>query len=157
FHTVKISADGAYVAALWQEKVVVWDTRSGEKLTTLSGEYSNLAFAGKDEVVLSRNRMLEIRDARDLRNVRASLPCNEGYLSIDVSEDGSRLAAGSWKGEVEIWDLASGKLSRRLKVDLEKRKVGVFLSPDGRWLMTSAEGPRNAIWDMETGRRVANV
>jgi hypothetical protein len=154
--TVRLSPDGAYIAALTPQ-VTVWETRSGEKLTTLSGSYNALAFAGKGELVLGRDGALEIRDATDLRKLRAVLPCTPGYLSIDVSADGSRLAAGSWKGEVETWILPAATKSRTLRVFSERRNVGVMLSPDGRWLMASTEGHRNAIWNVDTGAQTAAV
>jgi WD40 repeat protein len=157
FRTAKISPDSAYIAALTTEAVTVLNTHSGEELATLSGAFSNMAFAGNGELVLAQGRTLEIRDVRVLSEVRAALPCNEGYISIDVSADGSRLAAGSWKGEVEIWNLPAGTPSRTLKVSSEQGNVAVLLSPDGRWLLASTPGPRNAIWDVETGTRTASV
>jgi len=153
--TVRISPDSAYIAALSTEKATVWDTRSGQELTTLLGAYSSLAFAGKGELVLSRDRALEIRDARDLSKVRAAWPCHGGYVSMDVSADGLRLAARISKGELEIWNLAAGALSRTFKVSSEQGNV--LLSPDGRWLMAPAQGYKGAVYDVETGARTAIV
>jgi WD40 repeat protein len=154
--TVKMPPGSEYIAALSAKKATVWDTSTGEELTSLPGAYSSLAFAGKGALVLSRDGALEIRDARDLHQIRPALPCNGSYVSMDVSADGSRLGAASVKGKVEIWNLEAGTLWRTLSV-YPVDNLEWLLSRDGRWLMAPVEGFQIAIFDVESGARTAAV
>jgi len=57
--------------------------------------------------------------------------------SLTLSPDGTRLAAGSWFGEVVIWDLAMHDVVASIKAHRSAIRSVAF-SPNGRWLAACA-------------------
>jgi hypothetical protein len=70
-----------------------------------------------------------------------------------VSPDGFTLAVGNQRGEVELWDLRSGALTRTLQAD-GGPTMAVAFSPDGALLATAGFSERVMIWDTATGERL---
>jgi WD40 repeat protein len=82
---------------------------------------------------------------------------SERILSLAFSKDGSLLLAGGGTparfGEVQVWDVASGKLRR--SVTLAGDTVfGASLSPDGKRIAAGCTDNTVRILDAETGREL---
>lgn len=72
-----------------------------------------------------------------------------------VSPDGSRLAAGKFDGSIDVWNLASRRLERKLDAKSHAVECLAF-SPDGRRLLVGERGNRVMLWDLETGALLAD-
>src|SRR5262249_20205023 len=78
-------------------------------------------------------------------------------VSQAMCQDGRTLVTGRQDGDVKIWDLASGQMSRRLAGN-QKKPAQLALDPAGTWLVTAshqADNPRLSflrIWDMAKGQ-----
>ena len=89
---------------------------------------------------------LTFRDAalREVREAWATQP-----FVFAVSGDERWLAEGL-SSDVRLWDMATGKLQRRLELD--RALLSLALSPDGARLATCGFGQREiALWDTATG------
>jgi WD40 repeat protein len=72
--------------------------------------------------------------------------------SVDFSPDGGRLVTASRDRDAILWDVASGKALRVLRVHFGPVSDARF-SPDGRWIVTA--GPRAVgLWKASTGELV---
>lgn len=70
-----------------------------------------------------------------------------------ISPDGHTLAVGNQRGELELWDLRSGALTRTLQAD-GGPTMAVAYSPDGALIATAGFSERVMIWDAVTGERL---
>jgi WD40 repeat protein len=85
-----------------------------------------------------------------------------GIGAVAVSPDGKWLASGSRNSRLQIWDAASGYLSRTLHTE-SNRIYCLAFSPNGRWLASggqdysgSGETPVE-IWDVLSGIRLLRL
>ncbi len=83
---------------------------------------------------------------------------------LAFSPDGGRLATIT-KQSVEVWDVKTGELVQTLQGQ-QKDVTGVWFSPDGRFLVSTAEQQTSAetepvgelvIWDARTGEKVKTL
>jgi WD40 repeat protein len=81
-------------------------------------------------------------------------------ISLAVSPDGSRLAAGSSGGKLRLWDTTSGDESwdepRTIQV-ASQGLADVQFSPDGATLLTVSESGVYFLYDVETWRQIRTV
>jgi WD40 repeat protein len=75
--------------------------------------------------------------------------------SVAYSADGRWLASAGGepgqRGEVKLWDTATGRLLRTLPPEHEKAINKVVFSPDGTLLATASDDETVRLWDPETG------
>jgi len=75
---------------------------------------------------------------------------------VAFSPDGKTLALASYRGTVQLWDVASGKLRETLKG--HSSAVGaVAFSPDGRSLASGGNDQTVRLWNVETGRELMQL
>jgi WD40 repeat protein len=80
--------------------------------------------------------------------------CGSGWRSQPFSGDGRLLAAGSFCGDVQVWDLASGhRVGRSLSIGGELAKIA--FSPDATRVAIASWNSSITIADVRTGRIVA--
>ncbi|HVS11837.1 MAG TPA: protein kinase [Planctomycetota bacterium] len=80
------------------------------------------------------------------------LPGAEHMEYVSISADGSRVAAGNWRGKgVRLWSPREGDAPRLLFP--EQVNVAVALSPDGELLATGSS-ERFELWRVATGERL---
>jgi WD40 repeat protein len=89
-------------------------------------------------------------DPRSFQKVR-SLRLSGGVIALALAPSGRALAAGSMDGAVSIWDLATGRVTRRFRAGLA---LSIAYTPDGRRLVTGTLGGRVTLWDAEAGREL---
>lgn len=136
-------------------KVVVWDAASGAELCRLSEPYNvqQLAFTpdGKSLVIgeAGRTRLVEPGTGKVIREFPKEARCG-----IDLDPTGKRVLTA---GDRSVWDLATGKLHRRLGDDVSAYPFGVgwhaAWSPDGKYAAVNfLQPPYLVVWDAETGK-----
>jgi WD40 repeat protein len=81
---------------------------------------------------------------------------NPTINSVAFSRDGKKLATSAY-GSIRVWDGTSGKpLTKRLGTGADMMHVAEF-SLDGRYVLGAGEGAQAVVWDVETGRIVAQA
>jgi len=158
-----VSIDALSVAYLW-------DLTTGAQVATLSssnpqlstdGDVTFAAFSPDDSsIVLATNRNLIRFVETATRRILSELAIPGGIASVAISPDRRVLATGGNAGALGLWDVATGQA---LRID-EKAAVGairaVAFSANGALVaavISSAEGPIVRMWEVATGRAVADL
>lgn len=141
------SADGARIATVdaEQSEIVIWDTKDGVKVQSLSPGSSPLVWSpdGKKLAAGAGGRTLRIWNLEDGK-VAFTIVGTFGYTPIpNWSPDGSRLVTTrgfrDWSGQVErqiVWDASSGEYLMDLNGPAGLNPVNAFWSPDGSRLIS---------------------
>jgi WD40 repeat protein len=154
------SRDGTYLIVACRggaENIWVWDIATRRRVTTLEGHEDSvlsvaearaadrLASAGADGVV----RVFDTsREPVQWSCVFKSERHDRWYNRVAISDDGSRVAATSADGRVEIWNVDSGaRLSAPPKAETTFRDL--FFSPDGKRLFAGGGDVRFLVWSLE--------
>ncbi|MDE0398836.1 MAG: T9SS type A sorting domain-containing protein [Candidatus Poribacteria bacterium] len=157
--SIAFSPDGSTLASgSWDETVRLWDVATGTHKTTLTEHtegVSNVAFSpdGRTFVSSSFNEDKVILWGVGTWQQKAAL--NTDINCFAFSPDSSTLATGSWRGELHLWDVASGTH----KAEFLGHPSGIFsvaFSPDGKTL-ASGGVDKLYLWDIDSGTRKLSI
>jgi WD40 repeat protein len=103
---------------------------------------------------------MQFRSAHAWRNIHRSFSCPAGIKALAVSPDGTRVAAGNWRGEITVWDLSTTRVLRSWQAyDAKDGNVGqLIFSPDSRSLLVEVDyWHLISIWNLDTGAQTASI
>lgn len=155
------SADGRWMATRGDESVLLWDARSGNLMATLTtgGSVDALSFTRDgSKLVVVAGKFVQTWATASASSIGSQHIDGLGH-PVSLSGDGRWLAAGLGSAvDVGTWDLATGTLTRRLRVDVPVTSLSI--SPDGRRLAAGVGGMSNSgavdpgwrLWNLETGQ-----
>ena len=112
-----------------------------------------VTFSANGEYIVSGHRkkvqVWRVDDQKELVKIET------GFVHcVAVSNDGKWIAAGTWQGDVFVWDAATFKLA--IKHSEDEHIHGVDFSPDSMRLV-SATKRKAIIWDLETPKQVQTL
>lgn len=138
----------------------IWDWSNGtvsnpRRTSSHDGEVLALASHGSRLFIAHRETLVVIRDAATGAEIRKLRPSASPF-SIAVTPDGRELAAGTWPGIVDVWDVESG---RRLPVLKGPTALvhGLDFSADGSLLALSSRDGSTRLWDVASRQWLATV
>ncbi|MCB1099582.1 MAG: alpha/beta fold hydrolase [Verrucomicrobiae bacterium] len=107
-------------------------------------------------LILSRSRFATSLDVLDMASgaVVGRLEGLDGPSTLFT--DGKRVMAGGRGGRVQVWDLASQKLIASFQAQ-DNVVLGIALSPDGKFLVTSGSERAIFLWDAENFSRLGRL
>ena len=162
-----ISPDGKTVAATgggWSHggEVVVnsiwrWDVASGRQLPSVGQHVKQIGavvFGGDNKWIASGSadkttRVWDVETGKE----RAIIPHKHWVQGLASSPDGRWLASAAW-WTVKMWDSQANRVQRELKGHTET-VISVAFSPDGRKLASAGKDGKVFLWEVESGRKLA--
>lgn len=154
-----MSADGRFVSVQNKDDsaVSVWDLKLGGQVKSIPGADIN---AGAAAVALSADghliaapfsspdppyRIIKVLDVASGKVINSLTGL--GYVtSAAISPDGSLLAAGDFRGGMEVWDLRSSQVLVSREGDVNTPACHVAFSPDGNLLAVTGQNSV-VVWD----------
>lgn len=158
--SIAFSPDGKVLAAAHQQKIKLWNTRTGELIKELrhTSYITTLVFASDGKTVISGARDHIIRfwdmatglETAQLReHTGANLPVIATF-SLALSSDGKQLASGGHDKVIRIWDIQKREVLIELRRECIDRIDALSFSPDGKQLVSVncwGSGPC-IVWDI---------
>jgi len=155
----RFSPDGKRVVTISGASAKVWDARTGQMLTVLSGHRAYVYCAefspdGKRIATASLDHTARVWDAQTGVPVTEALEHNDRVFTARFSPDGLRLVTASWDKTGKIWDAQTGHNITTLQGHSDYLIYAEF-SPDGRLVATASWDKTARIWDAHTGLPVS--
>jgi WD40 repeat protein len=115
-------------------------------LVMLGGSGNSLGTPALEDAV--SGRMVSLQAA-------GAVPCGVNPQDFAISANDRVLVGGSFCGFADVWNARTGRLIRRFNQGAEMSSAG--LSPDGKRLLISSWDSRATIYDVASGRPLANL
>ncbi len=159
--SLAFSPDGKTLASGSQDQTVrLWDVATAKLLNTItvdSGYPRSRAVISPDgKTVAQANsgplRMWDIASGKEITTIQAT-GGDVGVNDVAFSPDGTLLATAGADFNVQIWDVATGKLDATLTGHTGNVNSVAF-SPDGKTLASTDTDKSIRLWDVASGKLV---
>ncbi|MEH1796868.1 WD40 repeat domain-containing protein [Nostoc sp.] len=146
--------------------IKLWDSRTGEKISTLYGHSSsvNCVVASQDGSIFmsaSSDKTIKIWDVKNSQEISTLVGHSNRILSLDISFDGKILASGDVDGNIKVWNLETEEEIYTLQQKAYSNTVrrGVYrlaISPDGKKLVSCTKRHNRLlqVWNLETKEEI---
>jgi WD40 repeat protein len=161
------SPDGRFVALTRRgtSTAVVQDLTGGAPVVIPTDAQSqvDVAFTPRGSLVVATDRDARVYDPRTghagprLAGARAAASSQDRSVgtavsSLSFSRDGRWTIGLTGHGEANVWDLATGRRTVRMKASGHEELLGPVLSPHGSTAVTSGTDGIGRVWDTTTGQ-----
>ncbi len=142
-------------------QIKIFDTDTETEITTIPGVNSHFAIFSPDNKSLYSHIMgkglvqLDIQTGKTLRTLMKDTVGKVLFVA-DISPDGKTLAAGSFFGEIFLYDLATGKRTTVIKENPDSRLVLRTRFLDNNTLVT-AGGDFVKTWDLKNRKAIVTI
>jgi WD40 repeat protein/predicted Ser/Thr protein kinase len=120
-----------------------------------NSEVLALASHGPRLFVAHRETLVIVRELASGREIRRLQPSASPF-SLAVSPNGRLLAAGTWPGIVDVWDVDTGRKLHEVK-GATALVTALDFSADGSLLVLSSRDGATRLWDVLSGQWLATV
>src|SRR5262249_1863409 len=143
---------------LGNEQILRWDLSNGRPLPGWPAHHGLVADMllrpGRNELISAGSwdgalRRWDAATGKQLSQGGAYI----GTVAFARTPDGTGLVALDATGRLDVWDIATGRVSKRMQTPGRGTHMLVF-TPDGKQLLVAAESGPNTIWDLATGKRI---
>ena len=154
--------DGLVAAAVSERKVEVWHIEQNKKLDEFehrgNSRYACFSESGKQLAVANPS---EIKVWVEGNTVAHTLSTVHGHIptmdTLVFSSDEKTLAAGFWRDNVLLWDVASRRSYRTDSEKLPGTSHNVYLSTAGKIISTSVDKTTLKVWKVENSELIAEL
>jgi WD40 repeat protein len=156
---VTFSPDGQMLTAGGSKGLRFWDTATWQRKQMLEARGAQpvtaLAYSPDGKTLATSNdQFIELWDVPSATQLPGSPIAFEYGAGVKFSD--KVLAAGSYDGDVLLWDLVSHRVIKRWKPN-KTLAFGLNLSPDGRVLATGGADQLIHLWDVATQQKLATL
>lgn len=145
-------------------RVELWEHQTGTLRSTLvsgNGMIQSMAFSPDESriVLASMDGILQVHEVPTRPQLDVKAAPGGSVLGIAVDQAGERAVAVWPDGEIVVWDLSTGAVSKRYEIDVQSGwgTHTVAASPDLSWLLyADGRGAAQRI-DLSSGERVGGV
>ena len=113
-----------------------------------------MTFSANGEYLMSGDRggvrVWRVKDGTQVARMEA-----KDVRCLAVSKDGRWIAAGTWVGDIFVWDAKTYK--QVFKHWEDSRTNGVDFSPDSTHLVSASDNRTATVWDIPAGKRVQTL
>lgn len=176
-HCVAVSSDGKTVATGEEgNEISLWSADTGKLIKKLVYEGDNgpvrrrenalgvhaLAFGEGDKVLLaahSDSGIVAVWDVASKKLLHRISP-EGGIAAFSASKNGSRFAVGNNRGQIRVWEAASGKEIATLgELRDDEMPLTVAMSADGKTVAAQQMDESSPIhfWDVATGKSLRKI
>jgi WD40 repeat protein/serine/threonine protein kinase len=155
---VQFSPDGKWLATATEPlaQVKLWDVATGQEVASANEGLRLAAFTPDGQhLVVAQDRGLKVLTVPTLRPLW-SQPAQPQPHSLTLSPDGKTVLVGNEAGQVQGWDVTTGKRQRTLAAHTGW-VFALAVSPDGRWLASGGGEKTAKLWEVSTGRLHATL
>ena len=149
-------------------KIHTWSAANGQSLKSFNGHTGAvmaLVFNGEKFISASADKTARVwspgtewKLERTLGTGDAKSPLTDRVNTIDFSPDGKQIATGSGEpsrgGEVQIWNLADGKLAKNFAEVHSDSVLGLEFSKDGKYIASASADKFVKVTEIATGKIV---
>jgi WD40 repeat protein len=168
---IAVSPNGKWmVSCSYDTTAVLWDTRTGKALLRMDSfdlppGYAQFSPNGKQFAIYTQqfnktqwDYQVQLWDAE--RKIKiANYNTSGGPIgSVQFSPDGTKLLIGMlWHATAYVFDTKTGDLAYELNGHTGNLRYGVFFTPDGSKIITSAADSTIRIWDAKNGAPLKTI
>ncbi|KAG9067027.1 hypothetical protein KI688_012939 [Linnemannia hyalina] len=159
---VEFSPTGQQVAtASGDRSVRLWDARTGASVftwTESAGKVTSISYSPNGNIIASVGKDGMIRIFDTLTGLLVFVPCEGiGQYCVTYSLDGQRIATGSVRGRLRLWEVTATTLRpERNWVAHSSGINGIVFSPDDRWIASCSRDRTVKLWDSRSGLLVSS-
>ncbi|HZQ00056.1 MAG TPA: WD40 repeat domain-containing protein [Reyranella sp.] len=149
--TADFSPDGAKVVAdLSDDRVRLWEARTGQEIATLNGHAGCFSPDGAKVATVLPDGSVRLWDAGNGKELATLQGDGTTTDRIEFAPDGSTLVALMNDSTARLWDIGTTKLLATLRGHQGEPISGATFSPDGKMIATTALF-EVVLWNARTG------
>lgn len=167
--TLAYSANGQWLASGGADDLVhIWNTKTGQLRATLKGHthaLTKIEFFPDHERLLTASldgtiRLWQIEPVKEVKRlvdftskITSFGRKAEALTVLALARDGKTAVLAGPDRVVRVWDFAKDEEVKRL-TGHDDEVVAVAISPDGKYVASSAKGASVLVWDLAAGRKI---